>query len=212
MICSICQAEFSSNAKCIADHFVCDECHQSEGFDYIERFCKNTENINPIKTAIEIMRNPKIKMHGPEHHFLVPAVLINSYYNKTDRAFLIADKINVARERAKHIRGGFCGMHGTCGAAVGTGIYISIISGSTPMKTEERGLSLLMTSLSLEKIAKHQGPRCCKRETYTALESAIAFTKEQFQVDLENEPVGCDYYQYNRECKAEECPYFEESL
>lgn len=27
------------------------------------------------------MRNPKLKIHGPEHHFLVPAVLLSSYYN-----------------------------------------------------------------------------------------------------------------------------------
>ena len=34
--------------------------------------------------AIEIMKSPMINMHGPEHHFLVPAVLITSYYNIKD--------------------------------------------------------------------------------------------------------------------------------
>jgi hypothetical protein len=31
--------------------------------------------------ALNLMKNPQIKMHGPEHHFLVPAVLLAAYYN-----------------------------------------------------------------------------------------------------------------------------------
>lgn len=33
--------------------------------------------------ATEIMRSEKNKMCIPEHHFLVPAVLLGAYYNRT---------------------------------------------------------------------------------------------------------------------------------
>ena len=32
--------------------------------------------------SLILMKNPKIKMNGPEHHFLVTAVLLSTYYNK----------------------------------------------------------------------------------------------------------------------------------
>ena len=38
--------------------------------------------------------------------------------------------------RATDIKGGFCGFYGNCGAAVGTGIYVSIITGATPLTRE----------------------------------------------------------------------------
>jgi len=64
------------------------------------------------------MKNPKIKMHGPEHHFLVPAVLLSAYYNKKKDSRKKEDKIKEARKRAEKILGGFCGSHGICGAAM----------------------------------------------------------------------------------------------
>ncbi len=64
-------------------------------------------------------------MHGPEHHFLVPAVLLASYYDKPAFSEERASKIKEARRRAKAVLGGFCDSHGNCGAAVGVGIYPS---------------------------------------------------------------------------------------
>ncbi len=32
--------------------------------------------------AIRLMRLPAVKMHGPEHHFLVPAVLLAAYLER----------------------------------------------------------------------------------------------------------------------------------
>ncbi|VUT25840.1 MAG: hypothetical protein MOIL_01256 [Candidatus Methanolliviera sp. GoM_oil] len=55
--------------------------------------------------------------------------------------------------------GGFCGYHGDCGAAVGTGIFISLITDATPLSKHEWKLSNLMTAKSLLSIANHGGPR-----------------------------------------------------
>jgi hypothetical protein len=86
----------------------CDACHEMGGMDYIETVCTHSSATNPLKLAHEIMRNPTIKMHGPEHHYLVPAVLLTAYYNATGETTLTPRKLKVARERAANILGGFC--------------------------------------------------------------------------------------------------------
>ena len=103
LVCDICKEQSESNAKCINDHFICDSCHQSDAVDFIENYCVNTEKTNPMESALEIMNNPKVKMHGPEHHFLVPAVILSAYYNLKGQHDLLKDKIKTAKERAKNI-------------------------------------------------------------------------------------------------------------
>ena len=39
------------------------------------------------------------------------------------------------------ILGGSCAMLGACGAAVGTGTFVSIVTEATPLKGKERGLA-----------------------------------------------------------------------
>ena len=81
MTCYYCGAAGNANAKCVNGHYVCDACHQGSANDLIERFCLNTDDADPVSIAVRLMNNPKIKMHGQEHHFLVPIVLLVAYYN-----------------------------------------------------------------------------------------------------------------------------------
>ncbi len=208
MNCSVCKNIFESNAKCINGHFVCDACHEMEGFEYIQMICNNSDSTNPIELSNSIMNNPKIKLHGPEHHFLVPAVLITAYYNKTGNTDLIYKKLEVVKARAKNILGGFCGLYGNCGAGVGTGIFMSVLLDSTPLSKEEWKLSNLITSKSLYEIAVNGGPRCCKRDTYISLETAIIFVEENLKVRLDFSKIVCNYYNRNKECKQNDCKYY----
>lgn len=208
MECSICKKECLSNAKCINGHFICDSCHEKDGFDYILQFCRNSITTNPAELANAIMGNPKIKMHGPEHHFLVPAVLLTSYYNKTGEPDLITEKLKVAKERAQNILGGFCGFYGNCGAAVGTGIFMSIILNANPLSGEEWGLSNLITAETLLKVANNGGPRCCKRNTYLALKIAVDFLKTHQNIALDIGEIKCRFFAQNKECKKKECKFF----
>ena len=139
--CYYCKGKFQSNVTCINNHFVCDKCHAQSGIELIETWCLNSKSINPVEMATGIMQSEKIKMHGPEHHFLVPAVLISSYCNRINDDTKPV-KLKTARKRAEKILGGFCGTHGNCGAGVGTGIFISIITQSTPLSKEEWSLRI----------------------------------------------------------------------
>jgi hypothetical protein len=208
LICSVCSKEYHSNAQCKSGHYVCDDCHQSDANDYIENYCKNTFEIDPIKIAITVMTNPKIKMHGPEHHFLVPAVLLSAYYNIQNQHEVISEKLPLAKERSKNILGGFCGFYGTCGAGVGTGIFMSIIMNATPLSKDEWKLCNLMTSKSLENIANNGGPRCCKRDTFVAIETSRDFLEINCNIKILTDNIKCTFSNMNKECKKNECKYF----
>jgi hypothetical protein len=92
---------------------------------------------------------------------------------------------------------------------VGTGIFISLITDSTPLSDDGWRLSNLMTANSLEEIACHGGPRCCKRDTFLALQSAQIFLARNFDVSLPiDEPIMCGFSESNKECLEGACPYF----
>jgi hypothetical protein len=164
--CYYCKTLHDSNVECRNGHFVCDKCHSLSAIDLIEKFCANTVLEDPLEIAITLMRNPKVKMHGPEHHFLVPAVLLAAYYNVMNDQGEKVKKIGEARKRAEKVLGGFCGYYGDCGASVGTGIFVSLITNATPLSKSEWRLCNLMTSRSLLSVASYGGPRCCKRNSF----------------------------------------------
>lgn len=213
MRCVLCNGVSLSQAKCVEGHFVCDSCHSLSANDLIELFTKESQSKNPLDMAMMLMRSPKVKMHGPEHHFLVPAVLIAAFYNSSSHQKEKETNIKKARQRAEHVLGGFCGFYGTCGAAVGTGIFMSIVSDATPLSDREWRLSNLLTADSLRSIAHAGGPRCCKRNSFLAILEASRFMKEHFHTEIEigSAPVQCEFYRLNNECKKTECRFYPES-
>jgi hypothetical protein len=179
------------------------------GNDLIEKYCIGSTSQDPLELAISLMKKPQIKMHGPEHHFLVPAVILTAYYNTMKiNDEKKQDSLKKARERAEKILGGFCGFYGDCGAAVGTGIMMSILTGSTPLSKQEWRLSNLITAKSLFTIANHGGPRCCKRNSFLAITEAVEFLKEHFETTMSiNKDYKCEFSSLNKECLAEKCPF-----
>jgi hypothetical protein len=211
--CFYCKQTSESELECRNAHYVCDHCHALPANDLIEQFCQQSKMQNPLEMAALLMQNPTIKMHGPEHHFLVPAVLLASYYNHTDQSELIAEKLGLARQRAERIPGGSCGFCGSCGAGIGNGIFLSLITDSSPLARSAWGLSNQMTAETLQVIGIHGGPRCCKRVTYQAILTAIGFLAEHMTTHIPlDTDVKCHFSSYNRECLQRECPFFEDSI
>ena len=207
--CHFCQEEFESNVMCINGHFICDKCHSSPANEVISQVCIDSESKDPIEIALGIMRHPKVAMHGPEHHFLVPAVLLSAYYNLKSEPDLKERRIKSAQRRARNILGGFCGYYGDCGAAVGTGIFISLITRANPLSKDEWKLSNLMTARSLFAVANIGGPRCCKRTSFLSLIEASAFLREHFSMALPvSKNVKCEFNSLNKECLADDCPFY----
>jgi hypothetical protein len=209
MVCDYCEKTVTGEAKCKSGHFICDSCHQTNPNDFIERFCRETSIQNPWEITNKILGNRTVKMHGPEHHFLVPAVLLSSYYNVLNQPGKKRQKISIARQRAEKVPGGYCGSHGTCGAAIGTGIFISLILDTTPVSDKEWQLSNLMTSKSLFSVAMSGGPRCCKRDTFLSIQEAVLFVSQKLHVEI---PVSgntkCSFFYLNKECLEKNCAYY----
>lgn len=99
--CYFCKKICESNVKCVNGHFICDNCHILPANDLITQFCIMTKLEDPIEIALILMRNQNIKMHGPEHHFLVPAVLLTSYYNLKNDDEKKVEKIKEAEKKSQ---------------------------------------------------------------------------------------------------------------
>jgi hypothetical protein len=209
MECFYCQQRQMSSSRCRNGHFVCDRCHRMGAEDLIESTTIRSISDNPFAIAEGLLESPAVKMHGPEHHFLVPAALIAALYNHTGELEKKEKGIKSARRRAEMIKGGSCGFLGDCGAAVGTGIFVSVVTGATPLSREEWRLANLMTARTLEEIAQHGGPRCCKRNTFLALRSAVRFLSSEMGIVLpEPDRIVCRYSSRNRECLGEKCMFY----
>ena len=206
MECSICHKRENSKTRCINGHFVCNECH-TQGIDTIIGFCLETSSKNPITIISKMMNLPFCHMHGPEHHVMVGAALLTAYKNAGGDVELKPALLEMV-SRGKNVPGGACGFWGACGAGISSGMFVSIISKSTPLTQKSFGLSNLMTSKSLEAIGKIGGPRCCKRDSFLSIISAIDFVNDNFGVSMDKSDIICSYSSKNNQCIGKRCPFF----
>ena len=193
------------------EHFIiCDSCKSKHTWDLIDDYCLSSASVNPVEMADILMKAPGFKMHCPDHHYLVPAVLLASFSKKTKRTKKLDGWLKIARNRAEKVPGAFCGTHGSCGAAVGTGIFMSTILGATPLSSIEWNLCNSMVGKSLLSMAAYGGPRCCKRVTYLSLQEASTFVEEHLSVQLSvPKEIECKFYHQNEEqCLKDKCPFY----
>jgi len=207
--CQVCKKSFESNVACKNKHYICDECHGDGAMDLIVKYCLNSKEIDPIKLAVELMKFPQIKMHGPEHHLLVPAVMLTVYQNTTEKIENLEKILTLAKKRAEKVPGGYCGSHGNCGAGVGSGIFMSLITRATPISDKEWQLSNMITGSCLMKIAEKGGPRCCKRDSFIAIANTCDFVNDKLQIEIPySKDVVCEFSHLNKECLFDDCDYF----
>ncbi len=205
MECEICHKKELSQTRCVNGHYVCNECH-TQGLDAVIGLCLEEKSKDPIAIIEKMMEMPFCHMHGPEHHVMVGAALLTAYKNASGDIDL-RDALNEIMERGSSVPGGACGFWGACGAGISSGMFISIISGSTPLKNEPFALSHKMTSASLAKIGEIGGPRCCKRDSFLSILTAIDFVKEHFGVEMEKPEIICSWSSHNNQCIGKRCPF-----
>lgn len=206
--CVLCGNEYEINVACENGHYVCDSCHTMDAKDVINSVCSTTELDNPVALANHLMNMPSFKMHGPEHHILVPAVLVAAYCNAVGLQKERSSMVSTAIKRSSVIPGGFCGFQGACGAGIGTGVAISVITGANPVSTKSWSMANKMTANALNVIADNGGPRCCKRDVYISLLEASQYIQEHLGVALTTSDVKCRYNMLNKECRMEACLFY----
>lgn len=177
--------------------------------DPVAALCLADTSRNPIEILEKLMSQPDCPMHGPTHHVLVGAALLTAYNNSLpDSAKLnLEEALAEMRERGEQVPGGACGYMGACGASISTGIFLSIVTRNTPLSTDTWRLCNLMTARALEQVALNGGPRCCKRDSYLSVLTAIDFVKENLGVEMVKPEVHCTRSQINEQCIGKKCPF-----
>ena len=205
MECEICHKKENSKTRCINGHYVCNDCH-TQGLDSIIGLCMNEISKDPIAIIEKMMTMPFCHMHGPEHHVMVGSALLTAYKNAGGDIDLHSALIEMMN-RGKGVPGGACGFWGACGAGISSGMFISIISKSTPLANEPFALSHQMTAKSLGQIGEIGGPRCCKRDSFLSILAAVDYVKDHFSVEMEKPEVVCQFSSQNNQCIGKRCPF-----
>lgn len=205
MQCEICRKKELAKTRCVNGHYVCSDCHM-QGLDSIVELCLRETACDPIAIVERMMALPSCHMHGPEHHVMVGAALLTAYHN-AGGDIALSDALMEMLRRGKSVPGGACGFWGACGAGISTGMFVSIISRSTPLTDEPFALSHKMTAAALGQIGEIGGPRCCKRDSFLSILTAIDFVTEHFGIALQKPEVVCRYAAQNNQCIGKRCPF-----
>lgn len=205
--CAYCGKIFSVNALCKKGHYVCDACHGKDGFQVIENICMNSPETDMVKLLEKIRSHPSIPIHGPEHHAMVPAIIVTTYINLGGNVPRSA--ISTAIKRGGSVAGGHCGFMGACGGALGAGTALSILLDGNPLKGDVRQLSQTVTKEVLTEIIKYDGARCCQRDSWIALKKMAELSEKYLPITLKaNHELKCNQKKFNKDCLGKKCPLF----
>jgi hypothetical protein len=205
--CSFCGKKEKTLIYCPNGHFVCDSCHSKAAIEVLREVLSATTSKDPAEIIEQVMAHPSVPMHGPEHHSIVPGAIVAAVRNNGYP--LPESAVEKALERAAKVPGCWCGLYGDCGAAVGVGIAVSVITGATPLTGKERTLALAGTSFALSRMLDGQ-PRCCKRASRIAVEAATEFLSSHLDIKLLQKPkTRCTYSLRNQQCARISCKYYD---
>lgn len=205
--CALCGQEENTLIYCPVGHYVCDSCHSKAALEVLSEVLASTKTTDPAMILEQVMSHPAVPMHGPEHHVIVASAIVaavrNSGYPLPDGA------LEKALERASKVPGGWCGLYGDCGAAVGAGIAVSVITEATPLTGKPRTLAMATTTQAMSRMLDEQ-PRCCKRASRIAIQSTVEFLREHLGINLpQTDKPSCTYSLRNQQCARKQCPYYE---
>ena len=205
MECDLCHKKEKSKTRCVNGHYVCNECHM-QGIDSLIGICMKETSKNPAVILNRMMAQPFCHMHGPEHHVMVGMALLTAYKNSGGVIDLKKALVEM-NSRGRSVPGGACGFWGACGAGISTGMFVSIVTGSTPLGSDNFGLSHKMTASALGAIGEIGGPRCCKRDSYLSIIQAVRFVRENLGIRMEEPRIRCSYSIRNQQCIGKRCPF-----
>lgn len=208
MKCAVCGREKEADAACEEGHFVCDDCHSGGGAAIIS-FLLGSEERDPVTLYLQVCAMKQVHLHGPEHHSIVPCVLMTAYRNNGG-CLELKDCLNEAWRRGKKLPGGACGFLGVCGAAAGAGIFASILCEATPLTAAVWHVPQQVTLEALRRMTELGGPRCCKRTGRIAIQVAAEHAAERYGIKMPLSSPPCAYSKRNRECLKEGCPFYGE--
>jgi hypothetical protein len=206
--CAVCGELKKGDARCGQGHFICDVCHRQAAMDRIRKAMTETEETDMVRLFMDVRSRANLPMHGPEHHALVPGVILATYRNLGGE--ISREDILAGIERGAQVPGGYCGFVGACGAAMGVGIAFGVILGSNPLSPGKRQTVQKVVAEVISRLAERRAARCCNRESLLSLQAAAELSRQFLPVTLRADaPAVCGQHEGNRECIRKACPFFE---
>ncbi len=202
--CHYCGQVVPANARCANGHFVCDACHRANAVEIIKKVCLHSREADPVALMQTIRSHPHFGIHGPEHHSLVPAVILTALRNSGNP--ITDEQIMTAIQRGQTIVGGACAFLGACGAAIGVGVALSLLLGANPYDGDKRQIVQRATQTVLGEIASYNAPRCCQRDSWLALKEASTLLQKYTGKSLAVRLITCEQFSKNKECIYDQCP------
>jgi len=178
----------------------------------IKEKCLTSSSTDPIELAISIMKEKDIHIHGPEHHILDGACFLTALKN-SGMDFDLEKALDEMIIRGSKMPGATCGQWGVCGSSASVGAALAIVHETGPLSDNEYYKdNLKLVSLALSRIAEIGGPRCCKRNAYLSLTTAIEFVKDNYGIILPSYPIICQFSHMNKQCLKQNCPFFSQNI
>lgn len=204
--CGICGREAKIRLSCPNGHYVCPECSNLTVPQILEKVIASSKSKSPMEILEVVMAHPKLNMHGADHHYIIPVVIVTAAKNAGYE--VPVEAIQQAMQRGQQVPGGWCGFCGACGAAVGVGIATGALIMSTPLNGKKRTMVMDATREATARM-EDNAPRCCKKAGRIAMETAVDFLNAKIGTKLEKgkTPV-CTYSARNKECVKKACKYY----
>lgn len=179
----------------------------NESYEAIKKECLASSSTNPIELLISIMEKDYIPMHGPIHHVLDGSCFLTAMHN-AGVEFDLDHALDEMCERGKKMPGATCGQWGMCGSSASVGAALAIIHETGPLSHNEYYKdNLKLVSACLSRIGDVGGPRCCKRNAFLSLSTAIDFASEHYQIKLDKTDIHCSFSSKNKQCLGQNCPF-----
>lgn len=165
---------------------------------------------DPVAMFEHVVANDFVRMHGPEHHVVDGACILQAYHNAGGAVDIDAALKHMITEGLR-MPGGICGNWGVCGAVSSVGTAMSFLDRTSLTATDDSwGKHMLMTSEALHKLGEIGGPRCCKRDGIVAIMAAVKYINENTPVHLDASQFKCHYSPINKQCIGERCPFHQQ--
>lgn len=178
-----------------------------EKIDFIKKECLRSDTTDPIELIVHIMKKEYISIHGPEHHVLDGSCFLTALHN-AGVEFDLEKALDEMAARGKKMPGATCGQWGACGSAMSVGAALAILHETGPLSDNEYYRdNLQFVSKALAKIGEVGGPRCCKRNAFLSLQTAIDFVNERYGIQLPKHEIVCSFSSRNMQCIKERCPF-----
>ena len=173
----------------------------------IKQECLLLQTNNPFIILNHLFSLQCVSMHGPEHHFLDGAALLTALHNH-GCSFSLQQALDELEKRSSLMPGGTCGKWGICGSVSSLGAALSILHETGPLSSNlYYKQHMHLTSKALLSISEIGGPRCCKRNAYLSMKTAVSFIKEFWQIELPDESISCNFSLKNTQCIKTKCPF-----